>query len=80
MAGEESQSAERKTLLSSKTIGVNLGAPLALQAATEIFPQLGPWVATHPQTLVLAMAGLNILMRHLTAGGLRYAPKKDPTS
>ena len=60
-----------KKTWTSKTVGANLlGAPLIYQSAIEIFPGLGVWVSSHPQSLILGMAFLNVVMRHFTAGGL----------
>ena len=66
----------RKTLLSSKTVLANaLGAPLVYSAAVELFPQVQPWIAAHPQTLVLGMSVMNVVLRHFTGGGIQYGRK-----
>lgn len=63
---------ESKSFLVSKTLGVNL----FMASATELFPTMKPWVATHPQTAILAMALINIVMRHFTTSPLSYRSSK----
>ena len=62
----------KKPVWASKTVTANLGFPMVLQVGIEIFPSIGPWVASHPQTVVLLLAAMNIAVRHMTGGGLRY--------
>lgn len=57
-----------KSALQSKTYGTSV----ALAVGVELFPQLGTWVSSHPQTAILFVAGLMAVLRHFTEGKIFY--------
>ena len=70
------QGSQPKFAGSSKTVALNAAAPAIVEIAKELFPQIQPWISSHPTTMLWVLAGLNVLARKFTAGGLTLRRSK----
>lgn len=61
-----------KSFIESKTVTANL----LLASGVEIFPHFAAWIASHPETSILLVSLLNIVLRRFTWGSVHFVKPK----
>jgi hypothetical protein len=65
-----------KPVWASKTYHFNIGVNVLVASAVELHPSFGPWLSSHPQTMILAITVGNIVLRHFTKSTLNLGGEK----